>query len=279
MIRELEDADVLGRYLPVVREIAARILPSIGSGLSLDDLVASGTQGLLAAAAQYRPERGTAFATYARLRIRGAIIDDLRRYDRRSRLAHRAGRHLDRARARLAHALGREPDETELARELALSPAALDALRIRALGHQCVSLDAPETDAVHLAIARHEDDPFQALAERERAHRIRAAISMLPAQHEAVVRLYYGSGLRLREVGARLGVTESRASQVHREALAQLRPLLALYARPPFERVSATGSRPSAVDRVRRLERAEVDRDHFRDVGRVAARQYPGERK
>jgi RNA polymerase sigma factor for flagellar operon FliA len=282
MIRDQEDAEVLGRYLPLAREVAARILPSVTSGLTLDDLVASGVQGLLAAVAHYRPERGMAFTTYARLRIRGAIIDDLRRYDRRFRLAQRAARRLDRASTRLAHALGREPDGAELARELALSRTALDALRIRALGYQPIPLDTLETDAVRFAIARDEDDPCRLLLTRERARRIRAAIAMLPAQHEAVVRLYYERGLRLREVGARLGVTESRASQVHREALARLRPLLARYATsaPPCGPTveSTSGARPSTVNRLRRGERAEVDGDYLRDVGRVAAREHPRQR-
>ena len=222
---------LLRQYVSLVHFVARRMsakTPAVEYG----ELVSAGALGLLAALESYEPARGFAFSTYAVARIRGAILDDLRRRDWMPRSSRVRSRRLAAARAQLQAKLQRAPKPSEVADELGLD--------LQAYWRWCDELDAPALETTTGLSAqggqtRSPDDPpppepgapedqlpdRQLLREEEKS-RVRAALEQLPEREQRVLALCYYEELTLREVGTLLGVTESRVSQLRQQALRRL---------------------------------------------------------
>jgi RNA polymerase sigma factor for flagellar operon FliA len=197
--------------------------------MGYDDLESCGILGLIEALDRFDVGRGTKFEAYAVVRIRGAIIDQLRSLGHLSRSSLQKSRSLEDALARLHLELGRAPDDGEVAAHLGVEVADLREL-LSELSVVIVSLDsAPiddEGDAVSLAetIPDHgSPDPLEAIENKETIGALAAAIDELPERERLVVSLYYHDGLTMKEISQVLGVTESRVSQLHTRAVLRLR--------------------------------------------------------
>lgn len=217
----------------LVRQTAHALVRRLPDWVRVDDLISAGYEGLLDASRRFRPERGR-FFPYARYRIRGEMIDWLRRGDLMSKDARLARNRMERVASRLATELGREPEFEEIALELGLSAAHYEALRVAGATRE-ISLEAvvEANDGQDCFVDGDAVDPCDAASEAEVRARTKAAIETLPERMRRVVVAHCCEGRMLREIGVELGVTESRVCQIFAEARMRLRSELADLAELP----------------------------------------------
>jgi RNA polymerase sigma factor FliA len=208
-------------HLPVVGYVVNEIAGRLPGHVAREDLVGAGMAGLAQAAISYDPSTNVPFNRYASLRIRGAVLDELRSMDWATRGARSRGRQMAGAEEALTSRLGRTPSRDELAAELGVQVSELDRRRAdseRAL----LSLDAFETPIAD-ALPDSAPDPQQQLVQAERIGYLHAALKALPDRLRAVAVGVYLEQRPMAELAAELGVTESRVSQLRAEALVLLR--------------------------------------------------------
>jgi len=223
---------ILRRYLPLVRRVARRFRNGSATPAEIDDLIAWGMLGLLDALERYDPAREALFATYARFRIRGAILDQLRALDWVPRSVREKAAAVERVARLVETRLGRPAGEDEMARGLGLSLAAYRDLLGQIAPMTLVSLDDLRSGSGDdLALDRAASDPLRSLLRRERLRLITEAIGRLSERDQLLLSLYYRDGLTMKEVGSVLGLTESRVSQLHSTAMLRLRATLDVPAR------------------------------------------------
>jgi len=215
----------LRRYLPLVRQVARRLLGRVLASADLEDLVSWGTLGLLDALARYEPAREALFSTYARIRIRGAILDHLRDIDWVPRSVREKAAAVERMARTLECTLCRPAREDELAHGLGLSLAAYRGLLVQIAPVSLISLEDVgfASGEPELPLEHAHADPLQGLLHRERLSVVTHAVSQLPEREQLLLAFYYRDELTMREAGALLGLTESRVSQIHTQALRRLR--------------------------------------------------------
>ncbi len=226
--------EFLERNLPLVHHVARQLVRSSRLEVEFDDLLSAGTLGLISAVDHFDASRGLAFSTFATPRIRGAILDDLRRRDHVPRSVRRKQRDLTRARDALATRLGRQPTDAEVAEELGVAIERLWQWRQEVEHAARMSLDHPVdrsatsgTPVEELLAGDPETEAVEAgIAHREEVARLRDEILNLHEQERLVISLYYFEELKLHEIAAVLGVTESRVSQIRSKAVANLRALM-----------------------------------------------------
>jgi RNA polymerase sigma factor for flagellar operon FliA len=224
---------VLMEQLPEVRYMARRIHDRLPSHVPLDDLISAGILGLIDALHKYDAGKNVQFKSYARFRIRGAILDSLREMDWSPRDLRRKARSLEQANRKLAGELGRAPSELELAGELGMELSEYQRLlgELRGLDLGSLVVQNPETEREEEICERvpqvSEEDPFSLCLQSEMKTLLARAIGELPERERQVLNLYYFEELTLKEVGAVLGVHESRVSQIHSQIMVRLRGRLA----------------------------------------------------
>jgi RNA polymerase sigma factor FliA len=212
-------------HLPLVRHVLQQMGLLNGGGISDgDDLTSYGTLGLIAAVDNFDPDRQASLATYARVRIRGAILDGLRRTDTLSRTYRSAAVQIEQCHNRLRATLMREPTRNELLQASGLGVQKFDATKfVESL--QPVTLDPVDNDeGYHTEVA--DGSLVEPTAELEHAELLAAlavAIELLPERQRFVLSLCYKEGLRIREVAEILGVSPTRASQLREQGLRRLR--------------------------------------------------------
>ncbi|MDP2309163.1 MAG: FliA/WhiG family RNA polymerase sigma factor [Pseudomonadota bacterium] len=215
---------------PLVRTIAARMAQRLPGNVDLDELTHMGTLGLIDAVDRYDAARGVPLRAYAEIRIRGAIVDGLRDADWTPRAVRRNTARIDEVRAQLRRRLGRDPAREEMAQALEVAPREYDRLRADNEIRRLVSLDAPPADdAQGSLLDRLEGDsasPLDRWVAAEKFAALHAAIEALPEREREVVTAYYQGGQSLKQIGARLGVTESRICQIHGQAVKRLQRVL-----------------------------------------------------
>lgn len=220
-------------HLEIVRYLALRIASRLPASVEVDDLVHDGIVGLLDAVAKFDPKRNVRFRTYAESRVRGAILDGLRHRDWRPRSIRRGQRELDETMIRLSTRHGRAASDEEIASEMGLDMETYRALLKDLSSGPLLSLDdlAPGSDPALSVEAAH---PHGRIEKQQLVAAIAEELKRLPERERRVMELYYHDGLNMKEVGAVLGVTESRVCQVHAQAAARLRGALELrlHARP-----------------------------------------------
>lgn len=199
--------------LPLVRYIAARIASTIPASVELDDLIQTGTLGLIDAVRRYDPSKGIPFAAYARYRIRGSILDALRAFDWATR-SQRTQR-----KAAASTSAGDEPAETAMAQITFFSLGPVVSLSSRRDSDE----DLPAPD-IACGENLHPDRLFEASEARELVEK---ALNVLPERYRKVVVMYYSGDWSMREIGRSLGVNESRVSQIHKAALGKMKLALA----------------------------------------------------
>lgn len=210
-------------HLAQVRLVADRLLPKLPPSVDRDDLIGAGVLGLLDAVNRYDPARGVLFKTYAETRIRGAMLDSLRDLDWAPRqLRHRA-RELEATMHKLEQRLGRAPEEEEVASAMQLSLGQYRELLSDLRGLNITELESEEEDQTKEIPGNPDQIPLSRYERSETRARLIAAVERLPERERQVIALYYHEELTMKEVGAVLGLTESRVSQLHTQAVLRLR--------------------------------------------------------
>jgi len=250
--------DAVTPHLRLVYHLARVLVRSRGVTVAVEELVGAGTLGLIQALANYDASRGLAFTTYAAPRIRGAMLDELRRMDHVPRSVRRRARAVTRATDTLTGALGTSPNAQQLAAHLAIDRATLwrwqrDGTAARSVPF---ALSGPDHGAAGAREEHVEDAAGEALddalTQEQELVAMQAAIRTLGSRERTVLTLYYYEELRLHQIAEVLGVTESRVSQIRTQAIARLREQLARL-REPEPSVGAAARRrrlpPSAAPR------------------------------
>ena len=223
--RAVRDQIVL-ENLSLVKAIAIRVHENLPVHVDLDDLVHAGVLGLFDAASKYDPAKKVVFQSYAKHRVKGAILDSLRQLDWASRDLRKRQKQLDSVTHNLMTRLGRTPTEAEIAETLGLG---IDrwrrvALELKNLG--LISASAlrpdPENNAPIEFPAAADSQPDQICARRQMRSALAGAMKCLPRRYQKVVFLYYTNEMTMKEIGEILGVNESRVSQIHKIALEKM---------------------------------------------------------
>jgi RNA polymerase sigma factor for flagellar operon FliA len=226
----VSEVEFLQAHLPLVRSVVERMKASIPTHVETDDLLSVGVVGLISAARAYRPTHGSTFATYATLRIRGAILDELRRMDWMPRRARTKAKALREVIGQLEQTLGRPASEFEVADALGLSAEAYNDLLEEVRPITCIDIDSSVDDAsgeeksLHEVIPDHSQEIARVnLEKKELVEALMARIQTLPEVPRKVLTLYYVEELRLAEIAQVFGLTESRICQIHSQAILSLR--------------------------------------------------------
>jgi len=222
--------ELLAEYLPLVRRVAGRLVITLPRSVRLDDLVSAGMVGLLSSLHNFDPSLGIKFETFAVNRIRGAMMDSLRELDWVPRSVRHKARQLDRAIEELTRKHGRAPQAAEIAETLSLSLEEYCRLLHDANATILLSLDdalSSERDdsgvLSDLAADPADLSSQDRLEDREQRSIIVRCLKELPSQEKLVLALYYYEEITFKEIGEVLGLTESRVSQIHSQAVARLR--------------------------------------------------------
>ena len=208
-------------HLHLVAQEARRLARRLPHSVLAEDLVGAGCMGLMHAVRSYDAARGTEFAAYARFRIRGAMLDELRELDVLPRRARAAMNRLERARHTFVAAHQREPTKQELAHAARITDGAVDQLLL--MGERARS--AQTADSMDIPVSESETTQDHAEQLETRRH-LANAMARLSTRHQQVLAAYYQRELTFREIGASLGVTESRVCQIHAEAVNTLRQFM-----------------------------------------------------
>lgn len=226
---DAERERVLMEQLPQVRYIARRIHDRLPRHVPLEDLIHAGVVGLIDALSKFDQSKHVQFSSYAKFRIRGAILDSLRELDWSPRELRRKGRMVEQAYSQLSGKLGRAPNESELAQNLGLELRELQSLLAELDGLELGSLrvesprDGKEEDLTDRVPGSPEETPFFFCLRSEMKHLLAQAIGELAEKEQRVLALYYYEELTMKEVGEVLGIGESRVSQIHSLAMVRLR--------------------------------------------------------
>lgn len=218
------------RYMRIVKYVAGRMAIHVPQSVEMDDLVSWGVLGLLDAVDKFNHTQDIKFSTYASIRVRGAIIDQIRSLDWAPRSLRAMARKVGQTRERLRHQRGSEPSTEEIASELGTTEdhveetmAQLQTAQVLSLDDYLPAEDREEGRKLHVTADAAAKTPGDKLEEQERQDRIVQAILRLPEQQQKVLHLYYYEELTLKEIGAVLDVSESRVCQVHSAAMKTLR--------------------------------------------------------
>lgn len=217
-----EQEEVVRHYAPKIRFLALRLKAKLPRSVELGEMISSGTLGLMEALGKFRPQLGIRFETYAENRIRGAMLDELRRLDWFPRSLRQRVRVLDEAMRKVEHEHGRQPTEEELQ---SITGLELRDVRqgLEALQNQLwLSLDSIQ-DTLGGDSDTSGGEPYNATALRELIERVAPLIERLTPREKLVLSLYYTDELNMRETAEIMGITEGRVSQLHSQALSRLR--------------------------------------------------------
>ncbi|MBV6521637.1 MAG: RNA polymerase sigma factor FliA [Gemmatimonadaceae bacterium] len=221
--------DHLRNHLGLVYHVARQLSRVRTMELELDELVSAGTLGLIEAYNNFDESRGLAFSTFAAPRIRGAMLDEMRRQDHVPRSVRRRTRELTAATESLTNELGRVPDSASVAQRMGVDVGTFHRWQWEGDGARFVPLEcSPEASAGSRAIAEHREAAIEPeidehLTRQQEVSRLHAAIAALPPTERQVLSLYYFEDLKLSEIAQILCVSESRVSQIRGRAVARLR--------------------------------------------------------
>ncbi|MCU7940973.1 MAG: RNA polymerase sigma factor FliA [gamma proteobacterium symbiont of Bathyaustriella thionipta] len=225
---QCEQQDTVEKYAPLVKRIAYYLKGRLPVTIQLDDLIQSGMIGLLEAANNYDVTHGASFETYASIRIRGAMLDEVRKNDWAPRSVHRNSRRVAEVVRKIENKKGRDARDSEIAEELNIDISEYNRILQDASGHKILSFE--EVGNGDESLMEHIPNSQNTLLDDVQKDDIKAqvahAISSLPERERLVMALYYDEELNLREIGAVIGVSESRVSQIHSQAVIRLQARL-----------------------------------------------------
>ena len=228
--RLAERDQIVLENLPLVKAIAVRVHEGLPVHVDLDDLVHAGILGLFDAATKYDSEKMVSFSSYAKHRIKGAILDSLRQLDWASRDLRRRHKQLEAATRELAGELHRAPSEDELANKMGVDVERWRQMMVDLRNVGLVSASQRPAEQEDLPApdfpAAAELQPDSMCAQQQLRHALAGAMKSLPVRYQKVVALYYTNELTMKEIGGMLGINESRVSQIHKTALEKMAVVL-----------------------------------------------------
>jgi len=222
---QIDKSALLAQHTILVKKIAYHLLARLPASVLVDDLIQSGMIGLFEAANNFDNTKGASFETFAGIRIRGAMLDEMRRGDWTPRSVHKNSRMVSEAIKQLEAELGRDVTDIEVAEKLDISLnqyhhilSEVSTGKILGINDLGVSEDSLKFDDTC-----HGDDPYQSIEHSAFKKGLVECISTLPEREALVLSLYYDEELNLREIGQVLDVSESRVSQIHSQAMHRLK--------------------------------------------------------
>jgi len=221
---------VVLEHLPLVKAIAVRVHENLPVHVDLDDLVHAGILGLFDAASKYNPDKKVVFSSYAKHRIKGAILDSLRQLDWASRDLRRRHKQVEAVTRDLAATLQRNPTEQEVAEKLGVEVERWRQMMVDLRSVGLVSASTRSNDQEDLPApdfpSKPETQPDRMCARQQLRSVLAEAMRTLPERYQKVVLLYYTNELTMKEIGGLLGINESRVSQIHKSALEKMAVVL-----------------------------------------------------
>ena len=257
-----ERNELVMQELPQVYYIASRILERLPQQVELSDLVNAGVIGLLEAYENFNSEKNTQFKTFAKFRIRGAILDSLRVLDWGSRGLRRKGREITESTSKLEGALGRKPTREEIAKDMGLTLVQLEEAMtqidgLQVVGQQAVSSnDSEKTFDLIESASSTWDNPFEMYCKAEQKAQLTEAISQLSDREQLILSLYYHEELTMKEIAQVVGIAVSRVSQIHFASLGKLKAALQQLEKPRTEAQPA--SRSTTLNKMQSAAQARV---------------------
>lgn len=223
--------DLVREHAGLVKRIAHHLMGRLPDSVQVDDLIQSGMIGLLEAARKYDGGKGASFETYAGIRIRGAMLDEIRKGDWAPRSVHRNARRIQDAIKQVESVKGRDADDSEVAAVLGISQDEYHQILKDSAGCRLFSYEELlENDSSPDFMDESTPGPGKGMERDAFRRQLAEAISGLPEREQLVLALYYDEELNLKEIGAVLGVSESRVSQLHSQATHRLRARLSDWA-------------------------------------------------
>jgi len=222
---ETANNDLVTQHVTLVNRIAYHMVSRLPANVQVDDLVQAGMIGLLEAARNYNPAQGASFETYAGIRIRGSMLDEIRRLDWTPRSVHRKVRMVSAAVREIENEKGRDARDHEVAEALELTLQEYHKILQDATGCRVFSFEDMNSmgEDHESGMTGSDDGPLECLQDEDFKKNLSHSISGLPERERLVMSLYYDEELNLREIGEVLGVSESRVCQIHGQALIRLR--------------------------------------------------------
>jgi RNA polymerase sigma factor FliA len=230
------EAQMVEKYIPLVRGVVGRLAMTLPPHVDGEDLFSAGLNGLLNAVRQYNPKAGTAFETYARLRIRGAVFDELRRMDWVPRSVHTKARKVQAMMNQIEQSKGRVATDEEVAQGLKIPLAEYRQWMEQIRPATFVCLDAAFNNESDDSVSQYDsladqrqESPLDGAFKREVARLLSDRMKQLPEMQRKVLALYYYEDMRLREIAEAFGLTESRICQIHAQAVTAIKSYLQKY--------------------------------------------------
>lgn len=216
---------LLEQHTVLVKRIAYHLLARLPASVIVDDLIQSGMIGLFEAANNFDSSKGASFETFAGIRIRGAMLDEIRRGDWTPRSVHKNSRMVSEAIKQLEATLGRDVTDIEVAEKLDISLNAYHHILSEVSTGKILGIDdlGVSEDTLKFDEACHGDDPYQSIEHSAFKKGLSECISSLPEREALVLSLYYDEELNLREIGQVFDISESRVSQIHSQAMHRLK--------------------------------------------------------
>ena len=225
--------ELVQKYTPLVSAVMARLAMTLPDHVDRDDLYSTGLIGLLQALRNYNPACGTSFETYARVRVRGSMLDELRRMDWVPRTIHEKARRLKGVMAELEQKMGRAPTEAQMAKAMKITLKEYTELldEVRPAAFVCLdavaSSEESDSGPLYEVIADNTvENPVEAVSNNELKSVVLARLKDLPEMQRKVLSLYYLEDMHLREIAEVFGLTESRICQIHSQAILGVRAFL-----------------------------------------------------
>ena len=223
-VENLGESDQIVRHASLVKRIAYHLLNRLPPTVQIDDLIQAGMLGLLEAASNFNPDMGASFETFAGIRIRGSMIDEIRRSDWTPRSVHRKFRSVTEAIRKIENETGEDAKDVDVAAALGISLSEYHQILIDSSSSRIYSIDTMEDNMQEAAIpSSSANTPDESFISDEYRKQLAESIRLLPEKEQLVMSLYYDDELNFREIGEILDVTESRICQLHGQALLRVK--------------------------------------------------------
>lgn len=232
-VSKIKNGDMVTSHANLVKRIAFHMMNRLPPSVQAEDLIQAGMIGLIGAAGHYDPSQGASFETYAGIRIRGAMLDEIRRSDWTPRSVHRKAREAAEVLRKIEQSSGQDARDEDVAEELDISVKDYQKILAESTSARVFSFDQPDDNTGEtLMLPQSEvESPEEAFQSSAFKDALAKTIKNLPERESLVMSLYYTDELNLREIGEILGVSESRVCQIHGQAMVRLRARLAEWTR------------------------------------------------